>query len=159
MEFKFGCDLEEFRSYYRTTRGELDAVEENLIKSDTNHLIIWRINEEIIGHTIWHEATTEEHRKGDPRDEGDKVILRKLLGGKKVFVELHELWLTVEHRGKGYGKKFFEFFEDFISNRGYDSIVYYTDNPAAIALCRQRGYQEAYYEEEKWYTFHKKVKK
>ena len=109
MEFLFGCGLEEFRSYYRTTRGELGADEEYLIKLDPNHLIIWRVNQVIIGHTIWHEATTEEHRKGDPRDEGDKAILRQLLGGRKVFVELHELWLKIEHRGKGYGKKFFEF--------------------------------------------------
>jgi hypothetical protein len=41
---------------------------------------------------------------------------------------------------------------------GYDSIVYYTDDLAAIALCRQRGYKEAFNEELKWYTFCKIIK-
>ncbi|MCK4668762.1 GNAT family N-acetyltransferase, partial [Candidatus Bathyarchaeota archaeon] len=101
-----------------------------------------------------HETNTEEHRKGDTRDKEDKEILRRLLGGKKDnIVELHEIWLRKKHRGKDYGKRFFEFFEHSIRNKGYDSIVYYTDNPAAVAICRERGYKESFLEKEKWYVF------
>jgi GNAT superfamily N-acetyltransferase len=63
-------------------------------------------------------------------------------------VELHEIWLKKEHRGKGYGKVFFEFFERLMSSKGYDSIVFYAYHPAGITICRQRGYQEAYGVEE-----------
>ncbi len=59
-------------------------------------------------------------------------------------MELHEVWLAVEQREKGYGKRFFEFFEDFISRRGHRTIVYYADDSAALAICRERGYKEAY---------------
>jgi len=48
-----------------------------------------------------------------------------------------------EHRGKGYGKQFFECFEQFIRNKGYDSIVYYADHPAPLRICRQHGYKES----------------
>lgn len=83
------------------------------------HLIFFKEDNRIIGHAIWHEANIEEHRKGEARNEKDKEILQKLLGGQKDFVELHELWLKKEYRGKGYGKKFFEFFEEFIANKGW----------------------------------------
>ena len=136
--------IEEFRRYYNETLGELGGTEEQIIKEDPSHLIIWRKTDQILGHAIWHESNTEEHPNGVPRDKTDAELLEKLLGGKKEFVELHELWLKIKHRGKGYGKQFFEFFEEFIANKGYKSIIYYTDNPAAIALCRQRGYKEVY---------------
>jgi len=29
-------------------------------------------------------------------------------------------------------------------NRGYEEIVYYAFDPAAVRLCRKRGYKEAY---------------
>ena len=164
MKFVVGCDLNEFKRYYQTLNelhdyfktlrladvklGELGAVEEGIIKRDSSHLIVWRENNEIIGHAIWHPSNTDEHRIGDPRDKEDKKILRGLLGGKKNFVELHEVWLRKKHRGKGYGKRFFEFFEDFVRKRGYDSIVYYTDNSAAIATCRKRGYKEDFLKKE-----------
>jgi len=170
MKFEVGCDLEEFKRYYKTLDdlhnyfrtlgladvkfGGLGAVEEEIIKRDQSHLIVWRENDEIIGDAIWHETSTDEHRKGDPRDNEDRIILRRLLGGRKDnIVELHEVWLKTKHRGKGYGKKFFEFFEEFIRKKGYDSIVYYTDHPAAIAICRKRGYKEGFLEKEKWHVF------
>ena len=170
MKFVVGCDLEEYKRYYRTLDdlhdyfktlgltdvkfGELGATEERIIKRDPSHLIVWRENDDIIGHAVWHETNTEEHRKGDTRDKEDKEILRRLLGGKKDnIVELHEIWLRKKHRGKDYGKRFFEFFEHSIRNKGYDSIVYYTDNPAAVAICRKRGYKESFLEKEKWYVF------
>ena len=100
------------------------------------------------------KPTTDEHKEGDPRDREDREILRKFLGGKRDnIVELHEIWLRTKYRGKGYGKMFFEFFEKFIRKGGYDSIVYYTDNPAAIAICRKRGYKENYLTKENWHVF------
>lgn len=144
MRIIVGCDMVEFRGYYKKARGELNAIEESIILGDPDHLIVWRDGPEIIGHAIWHESNTEEHREGAPRDTKDKELLEKLLGGKRDFVELHELWLREEHRGKGYGKEFFKFFERLVAERGHDSIVYYANDPAALAICRERGYKEAY---------------
>lgn len=106
--------MEEFKRYYRTlddlhdyfktlgladvSFGELGEVEEDIIKRDPSHLIVWRENDEIIGHAIWHPSNTDEHRKGYPRDKEDKEVLRRLLRGKKDFVELHEIWLKERHR-------------------------------------------------------------
>jgi GNAT superfamily N-acetyltransferase len=131
MRIVVGCDLAEYKRYYRTlddlhnyfrtlgltdvTFGELGSTEEGIIKRDPSHLIVWRENNIIIGHAVWHEASTDEHREGDPRDGEDKESLRELCGGKKDnIIEPHELWLRKKYRGKGYGKRFFEFFEDFI---------------------------------------------
>ena len=152
MKFVVGCELEEFKDYYRKNgfageqgTGELGITEEKIITQDPAHLIVWRQNNEIIGDAIWHETSTEEHREGDPRDREDRETLRRLCGGKKDnIVELHEIWLIERYRGKGYGKRFFEFFEEFIRRNGYDSFVYYADHPAALAICRKRGYKEDY---------------
>jgi len=148
MNFVVGCNFEEFARYLAkigqyTAKGELEKLKAYL-DSNLFNLIVFRENNDIIGHAIWHETNTEEHRKGDPRDKEDKEILWRFFGEKKNFVELHELWLTKEHRGKGYGKRFFDFFEGYIRNKGYDSIVYYAFDPAAVAICRQREYREAY---------------
>jgi GNAT superfamily N-acetyltransferase len=170
MRFKVGDSLEEFKRYYASLKdlhdyyrtlglmderfGQLGVTEENWVKEDPANLITWRINNETIGHVIWHETSTDEMKKEDPREEEDKKLLRKLLGGKREnLIELHEIWLRKKFRGKGYGKQFFEFFEQFIDQKGYDGIVYYTDNPAAITLCRNRGYKEGFLEKEKWYVF------
>lgn len=148
MRFVEGCNFQEFSKYLAkigqyTAEGELDKLR-NSIESGRCNLIVFRENDEIIGHAIWHETNTEEHREGDPREKEDREILQGFMGKGKDFIELHELWLTEEHRGKGYGKQFFDFFEDYMKNKGYDSLVYYAFDPAAIALCRKRGYQEAY---------------
>jgi GNAT superfamily N-acetyltransferase len=170
MRIDVGCDLEEYKRYYKTLDdlhnyfrtlgltdvkfGELGSTEEEIIKGDLSHLIVWRENNNIIGHAVWHETSTDEHRDGDPRDREDREILRKLCCGKKDnIVELHEIWLRKKHRGKGYGEEFFEFFEEFIKKKGYNSIIYYTDNPAAIAICRNRGWKEAYLPKEKWHIY------
>jgi hypothetical protein len=170
IRFEVGSGLEEFKryfitledlhKYYRSIRladtnlVQMGATEEYYVKQDPAHLISWRIDNEIIGHAIWHETTTDEMKKGDPREEEDKKLLRKLLGGKREnLVELHEIWLKTKYREKGYGKKFFEFFENFIKKRDHEGIVYYTDNSAAIAICRKRGYREGFLEKEKWYVF------
>ena len=144
MEIVVGCDLEEFMRYYRDTLGDLGDTEENIILDDPERLIVWREGGEILGHAIWHPSNTRRHPDGSQRGEVDRELLEGLLGGPADFVELHELWLRKEHRGKGYGERFFDFFEDFISVRGHDIIVYYTDNPSALAICRRRGYEEAY---------------
>jgi hypothetical protein len=34
--------------------------------------------------------------------------------GQGSFVELHELWFGKEYRGMGFGKRFFDFFEEFL---------------------------------------------
>ena len=166
MRFVVGCDLEEFKRYYKQlakdkewqkTFGftqELGALWEKLLAKNPSQLIVWKENNKIVGHTIWHETNTEEHRKGDPRDKEDREILEKLLGGKKDFIELHEIWLKKEYRGKGYGKMFFEFFETYIKSKGFNSIVYYADHPAALTICRKRGYNEGFLKKENWHVFH-----
>jgi len=166
MKLVVGCDLEEFKRYYKINgyagelgTGDLGITEEKIVTKNPSHLIVWRENNKIIGHSIWHETNTEEHRKGEPRDKEDREILEKLLGGKKDFVELHEIWLMKEYRGKGYGKRFFDFFEEFVRNRGYDSIVYYADHPAAITICRQRGCKEDYLTGEAEYVFYFSLEK
>lgn len=175
MKFVVGYDIESFKAYYRTlhdlhrffnlhgagsNRPELGSDEARHIARNRDHLIVWMDQSEIVGHTIWHETTTDEMVPGDPRGESDKAALRALFGGRKEnLVELHEVWLRTEHRGKGYGRRFFEFFEDFAFERGYEGIVYYTDTPAAIALCRSRGYREAPepLEGEGWYVFARRL--
>jgi GNAT superfamily N-acetyltransferase len=148
MRFVEGCDFLEFGAYLKRLglyagEAELDRLK-SLLEGGLSHLIVFRENDEIIGHAIWHESNTEEHRTGSPREKEDTEILRGFMGKGRDFVELHELWLTKEHRGKGYGKRFFQFFEDYMERKGYDSIVYYAFDPAAVAICRKRGYKEAY---------------
>jgi len=166
MKIVVGCALDEFKRYYEKlardkewqgTFGfteELNTGWERVLTDNPSLLLVWRENDEVIGHAIWHETSTDEHREGDSRDREDRQILRRLCGGKKDnIVELHEIWLRKAYRGKGYGKKFFEFFEDFIRKRGYDSIVYYADHPAAIAICREKGYKEGFLEKDNMYVF------
>ena len=114
VSFELGCSITEFQQYYETVQENPSGVELRLLKENPEHLIIWREDSQIIGHAVWHKASTDEHRKGDPRNADDKAILRKLFGGKRKLVELHEVWLKKEHRGKGYGHQFFDFFEDFM---------------------------------------------
>ena len=111
MEFVVCCDLEWFKTYYpNTIKGREDrsnvgehegAGEMRYAREDPSHVILFKEGDQILGHAIWHQSNTDEHRKGSPRDEDDSSILRKLLGGKRDFVELHELWLGTELRGKG----------------------------------------------------------
>ena len=154
MELVVGCDLNRFKSYYektisapdyRTTVGKISGTTElNYVAQDPSHVILWKEGDVILGHAIWHESNTDEHRKGVARDEDDRQMLRQLIGGRRGFVELHEVWLGGEHRGKGYGEQFFQFFEKFVLSRGHDAIVYYAFDKAALTICRRRGYKEAY---------------
>jgi len=146
LRFVVSCDFEEFKKYLEKAgrykgMGELERLE-SFFKRGLFNLFVWRLDGEIVGNAIWHESNTEEHRKGDPRDQEDMEVLRRLLGGKRDFVELHEVWLLDEYRGKGYGERFFEFFEEYMRGKGHDGIVFYANHPAALAICRKRGYKE-----------------
>ncbi len=111
------------------------------MRSNPDHLILFKEDTKIIGHMIWHESNTEEHSSGDEREENDRVILRRLGGSGEEFVELHELWLIRERRGRGYGKLFFDFFEAFARQRKSRHIVFYAYDPAAVTICGKRGYR------------------
>ena len=154
---KNGYTLNELRKEFRETFDDLYNTEEEIVKDDPSHLIVMIEDELILGWVIWHESNTREHSKGSPRDDEDIKILEDLANGRYQIIEIHELWLKKAHRGKGYGKQFFEFFEKFITTKGYDKIVYYADNASAIGISRKRGYKESYYESQKWYTFFKVV--
>jgi GNAT superfamily N-acetyltransferase len=148
MKFVEGCKFREFSAYLTKLglyagEGELDRLKSRL-ESGRSNLIVFRESDEVIGHAIWHESNTEEHSKGSPREKEDREILQGFMVKGTDFVELHELWLMKEHRRKGYGRRFFDFFEDYIARKGYDAIVYYAFDPAAVAICRKRGYREAY---------------
>ncbi|NHJ14160.1 MAG: GNAT family N-acetyltransferase [Candidatus Thorarchaeota archaeon] len=160
LEFVVGYDTSTFEEYYKTlvdlhqfyesrgvpdtTPGELGVDERRYLERDPNHLIVWMQDNEIIGHAIWHETTTDELVPDDSREDEDSEKLHGAFGGKREnLIELHEVWLKTEHRGRGHGRQFFSFFEEFARRRGFAGIVFYTGNPAAIALCRGRGYREA----------------
>ncbi|MHA2202845.1 MAG: GNAT family N-acetyltransferase [Candidatus Hodarchaeales archaeon] len=158
MKITIGCDLLTFKEYYKTCgRGELGDIEEKILMDDPSHCILWMESQEILGHVLWHECSTSEHKKGDPRDKTDRKILESLFGENKHLIELHEVWLKEQFRGKGYGREFFEYFEEFILEKGFKNVVYYSDHPAALAICRNRGYKEAFYERLNWYVFGKSI--
>jgi GNAT superfamily N-acetyltransferase len=146
LRFEVDYNLKELREYWNRNGydGNLDDLM-NVVVKDPSQLIAWRENDKIVGHAVWHESNTEEHRKADPRDKEDGEALEKLLGRKKDFVELHEIWLIKEYRGKGYGEMFHDFFEKFMKDKGYSNIVFYAHHPAAVAICRKHGYREGGY--------------
>ncbi|MFX1509263.1 MAG: GNAT family N-acetyltransferase [Promethearchaeota archaeon] len=144
IKFELGCEPNEFSQYYAEVleKAENRKIGLRLFKQNPDQLIIWREDAVIVGHALWHKASTDEHRKGDSRNPDDQAMLRKLFGGKIELVELHEVWLKQTHRGKGYGSEFFKFFEILMRTRGHTEIAYYAYNPVALAICRKRGYQE-----------------
>ena len=158
MKFEIGYDFEKIKKDYITVWGE-NVYEEtkNLIVKNPSYLIVMLLNKNVIGWAIWHESDVSNHRKGHSRDVLDSEILIKLIGMKKDFIELHELWIMEKFRGFKYGTQFFAFFEDFVKKQKYNSIIYYADHKAAIEICRKRGYKELYNSELKWYTFYKLV--
>ena len=102
LEFFIDYEFKEFKRYLKRTgrykeQGEFAWLETFLRKGLLN-LIVLRKDGEIIGNAIWHESNTDEHRKGDPRDKENREALRRLLGGKKDFVELHEVISLVKGR-------------------------------------------------------------
>jgi len=141
MKFDIGCDLNEFKKYRDQAIGYGGEDEIYWVKENPSHLIVLREENRIIGHAIWHPSNSREHQPGDSREEEDTRLIEELLGGKGDFVELHELWLTKENRGKGYGNKLLDFFEQFIKSKGHNSVIFYAYNPAAISLCQKREYK------------------
>lgn len=86
MRFDVGCDLKELEEYWGRSGydGNLGYLIKAVVK-DSSQLIVWRDNNEVVGHAVWHETNTEEHRKGYARDREDREALEKLLGKKKEF--------------------------------------------------------------------------
>lgn len=158
VRFEVGCDpeSEEFKEYWSRngysqeykgySHDRLLPELVNAIEGNPLQLIVWRKNGKIVGHAAWHESNVEEHRKGGyPRDKEDREALKKLLGKKKDFVELHEWWLIEKYRGRDYGNKFLDFFEAHMKSKGYVDLVFYADHPAALAAFRKHGYREGGY--------------
>jgi RimJ/RimL family protein N-acetyltransferase len=146
LRFDVGCNAKEFREYWSRNgyNGNLDHLM-NVVVKDKSQLIVWRENDKIVGHAVWHESNTEEHRKGVPRDKEDREALERLLGSKKDFVELHEWWLIEKYRGKGYANEFLDFFEAHMKSKGHVNLVFYADHPAALAAFRKHRYKEGGY--------------
>lgn len=148
LKFTVGDSLTDFEDYYSTAGlpwGKLGNVERSHIVSNPDHLILFEDKGKIIGHAIWHESNSEEHTPGGrPREADDRRTLRRLVGRRKGFIELHELWVTPGRRGRGCGMKFLDFFERFAADRGFTHIVHHAFDPAALALCRKRGYREEF---------------
>ena len=142
--FIHGCELNRFKEYYRGIVGELGETEHRLVSEDPDQLIVWLEGDEIVGHAIWHTSNTAAHPGGEPREDEDRRILEEALRVKGVFVELHEVWLRETSRGRGNGSAFFAYFESMARSGGFRQIVYYADHPAALAICRARGYREAW---------------
>jgi GNAT superfamily N-acetyltransferase len=142
--FSHGGDIEELRAHLKSLGLSLSPTEERLITEKPERLILWRDDGVLVGHAIWHTSNTKVHPDGTPREPDDKHILEDELGVKGDFIELHEIWLSDTYRGRGYGSKFFEYFEEMVKEKGYNSIVYYADHPAAMKICLKRGYREAY---------------
>ena len=143
VEFSHGEDIMELREHLEGLGLSLGSTEERLIRENPERLIMWRDEGELVGHTIWHASNTRDHPNGEPREEDDKRILEESLHVVGDFIELHEIWLADDYRGRGYGSAFFDYFEDMVKRKGFKSIVYYADHPAARSICRKRGYNEA----------------
>ena len=163
--FSHGGDVEKLRDYIASIGLKLGETEERLIREDPERLILWLDNDLIVGHAIWHSSNTKQHPDGEPREFDDRNILEKELKIVGDFVELHEIWLSDSYRGLGYGSKFFDYFESIVKDMGYKAIVYYADHPAALKICTQRGYRQAFGVEldgirgvkTKYYVFAKKL--
>jgi ribosomal protein S18 acetylase RimI-like enzyme len=156
LKFEARRDLGEFREYLKRSGYDADIdYYQKLVIKDPARLIVWKENDKIVGHAVWHESNCQEHSKGSPRDKEDAEALRKLLCKKKDFVELHEWWLIKNCRGKGYGNQFLDFFEAYMKSEGYTDLVFYGDHPAALAAFRRHGYREGgYLEGPKEYIFY-----
>lgn len=144
VTFTHGGSIAELRTHLESLGLTLGETEERLIRETPERLILWRENGELVGHTIWHRSNTQQHPDGTPRETEDKRILEEELGVRGEFIELHEIWLADTHRGRGYGTRFFEYFEKMVRNKGVKAIVYYADHPAALGICLSRGYSQAY---------------
>jgi hypothetical protein len=58
LEFFIGCDFDEFKRYLERAgrykeKKELDWLE-TFLRNGLLHLIVWRLDSEIVGNAIWH---------------------------------------------------------------------------------------------------------
>ena len=143
VEFSHGGDVEELRDHLKGLGLSLGPTEERLIVENPERLIMWRDECVLVGHTIWHTSNTRVHPDGEPREADDRRILEEELNIVGDFIELHEIWLGDDYRGRGYGSSFFDYFEGMVKQKGFKSIVYYAGHPAARSICKKRGYCEA----------------
>ena len=130
MEFLIGYDYKkdgytfsELRKEYIDEFGNSGEDDEEFLKEDPSRLIVMLEDKKIIGWAIWHESNTREHQPGYSRGAEDIKILEDLANGYHEIIELHELWLKKDHRGKGYGTQFFDFFEKFVLEKGFSRII------------------------------------
>lgn len=78
LRFEVGCDPEskEFREYWRNNGYNEDLDDMISHVKNPTQLIIWKKNDKIVGHAIWHESNTETHGKaGPPRNKDDSEAL------------------------------------------------------------------------------------
>lgn len=78
---------------------------------------------------------------GEPREPDDRRILEDKLRLKGDFIKLHEIWLSDDYRGMGYGLKSFMYFENTVKEKSYHAIAYYAEHLAALRRCMRRGYK------------------
>ena len=140
--FSSGGDIE--TTHLKSIGLKLGQTESRLIAETPERLILWYYNDQIVRHAIWHSSNTQIHPDGEPRDPEDKKILERELEVEGDFIELHEIWLADEYRGRGFGSEFFEYFENMVKSKGFKVIVYYADDPTALTICLKRGYKKAW---------------
>lgn len=143
VEFTHVGDIEELRAHLEGLGLSLGETEKNLVLKNPDQLIMWRDKGNLVGHAIWHPSNTRVHPDGEEREADDRLILETQLNVKGDFIELHQIWLDDNYRGRGYGSAFFDYFEEMVKRKGYKSIVYYADHPVARSICKKRGYLEA----------------
>ena len=146
LRFDVGCDPKQSREYWSRNGydGDLDYLMRVVVK-DASQLIVWMNDSKVVGHGVWHENNTREHAGGQARNREDSEALKKLVGKKKRFAELHKIWFTKEYRGKGYGNLFHQSFEEYMREKGYSNLIFHADHPAAVAIRHKRGYDEGSY--------------
>ena len=142
--FSSGGDIEKLTTHLKSIGLKLGQTERRLIAETPERLILWYYSDQIVGHAIWHSSNTKIHPDGEPRDPEEKKILEQELEVEGDFIELHEIWLADEYRGRGFGSEFFKYFENVVTSKGFKVIVYYADDPTALNICLKRGYKKAW---------------
>lgn len=92
MEIVVGWDFEKFRQYYIQTMGKLGTIEEMIVKQDPRHLMIWKKNDQILGHAIWHEGNTKEHMCKILTLKEKKEVIKRERNSKIVLEQYSYPW-------------------------------------------------------------------
>ncbi len=104
------------------------------------HLMICR-GKDVIGHVIWGGAGIDDAGRRLSED-GRREVLAMLPDDRKGYLELREIWLRSEYRGRDYELKILRLFEDFARGRGHAAIVAMPRDGATVSLLRNAGYEE-----------------